>query len=1057
MWRPPDLCGPGRIPTAGASLGFGIPVTFRLFGNPAAFDGERWHELGHTLDDAVLCYLALAGGWLARAVLAGRFWPDSDEAAARANLRWRLHRLRSRPYAAALETTRDHVRWAVETDVARFWRAHEAGAWDDAVDLVQAPLLGDTRFACSPVVEAEFTREREQVHRAWREVALERAAAAQAERHHADAAALLRRVLTHDLLDEEVLQAFLHAAYVDGQREQALRVFGAFEEQLREELGIVPLAQTRALVSTIKQADALLGSALTPGEPTDVARPVGGRDDVPQCSGALPRFPTPFLGRVEEHDRLLRLLCNGSERIVTLLGPGGVGKTRLAVEVARELAPQYRDGAVFVDLAALADAGRLAATVVEAVAPDERVGHDAEAQLSGLLRERALMLLLDTFEHVMDGKGVVQRIAATAPEVRLLVTSRVRLGLPGERTFDVDGLACPEEDAPSDEVRAHPGVALFETIAARSLDGFAATERDRRAIVRVCRLVAGLPLAIELAATWVRTLDCEAIADELAASAEILTAADGHAREHRHTSFEQVFDTSWSLLRPADQAVFAGLAVFRGGFTRETANQVTGASLRHLRTLIDASLVQRFGSRYVLLDVIQRLAEQRLDASGSGHEVRSRHAGVFSRLVQAHEADFDGPVQGRALALLNPESDNLRAAWDHAVERRDVSVLARMSRGVSSVWDLRGRFVEAADMFAAAATALERAEASDEAALGWAWMRMREGWFRFYLGQYDALEGVLVEAGERFEHFGETAAAGTTAFILGSAANARGDLAAGRDHLRVATDCYERAGDRAGLAKCQNALGMAEEAVGAFGSAREHYQRSLRERERLGDPRGLIVVLNNLGAVSVEFRLLDEAEGHLQRALRLSRSSDDAWGLAWTTHNLGEVALAQDRRDAARAAFERALKGLITLGHHYAASLTLERLGEVLLPHAPEEAAVHFRHGLRIALDIGATPRVAQLTAWLAWLRAHVDPETGANALACAHHAAGELHRPRSLSERLLAALRHRTDDQLVEAAIRRGPELDLHAEAEALCRWVEVAELPHRLDAAPSVDASGV
>jgi len=119
-----------------------MPVAFRLLGTPAAFDGERWRELGHTLDDAVLCYLALAGVWLPRAVLAGRFWPDSDEAAARANLRWRLHRLRSLPFTGELETTRDHVRWAVETDVARFWRAHQAGDWDDAVDIVQAPLLG---------------------------------------------------------------------------------------------------------------------------------------------------------------------------------------------------------------------------------------------------------------------------------------------------------------------------------------------------------------------------------------------------------------------------------------------------------------------------------------------------------------------------------------------------------------------------------------------------------------------------------------------------------------------------------------------------------------------------------------------------------------------------------------------------------------------------------------------------------------------------------------------------------------------------------------------------
>ena len=1045
-----------------------MPVGVRLFGSPAVADGARQHELGHTLDDALLCYLALDGRWLPRSVLAGRFWPDSDERSARANLRWRLHRVRNRPYARDLETTRDHVRWPVETDVARFWQAHAAGERARALELVSAPLLGDARFECSPHVEAAFQRERDEVHRAWRELALAHAEDEQAQRRYGVATTLLLRVLDYDLLDEDVLQAYLHAAYLDGQREQALRVFAAFERQLRDEFDIAPLAQTRALVATIKEADTLLGRAVAAGaRPPERTSRAAANDGVHHGehdsdhgadrdagADALPRFLTPFLGRSDERERLTRLLSDHDERLVTVLGPGGVGKTRLAVEVARDLAPRFRDGVTFVDAAALEDPARLAPAIVERVAPQERVAHDPEAQLLDLVREREQLIVLDTFEHVFDAAALVRRLVTEAPGVRFLITSRLRLGVQGERTFEVVGLACPDDDATNAEMGQLPSVALFESVAARSLDGFRATERDRKAIARVCRLVGGLPLAVELAATWVRVLSCEAIAEELAADATLLTSATNGVHEHRHASFEQVFDTSWSLLRPADREVFAALSVFRGGFTRETARAVAGAELRHLRALIDASLVQRFDARYVLLDVLQRLAEERLEANGQAAAVRTRHAEHFAGLLHDHDPAFDGPDQGDVSMRLNPESDNFRAAWSYAVRASNVSILTRMSRGMSSLWDLRGRFAEAAELFATAAAALERVERSteqsDEAALGWAWMRMREGWFRFYLGEYDAIQGVLAEASERFERFGETAAAGTTAYVLANAATARGDLAAGREHLTRAIDAYQRAGDSLGLAKCESALGMAEEALGNVVAAHAHYRRSLIERERSGDARGLIVVRNNLAGAALAMGALDEADRHLQHALRLCGTSADTWGTAWTAHTRGDLALARGLRDTARAHYEQALKGLERLGHHYAATLPRERLGELLLATAPDEAAEHLRGGLRAALSIGARPRIIQLAAWLAWIRAHDDAEGAVTALACARAAAGQLDRPRALTQRLLDGLRDRLTPDAFARAERRGAELDLRAEAEALLRWSEVAAWPPGLQRVP-------
>ena len=1047
-----------------------MSIVVRLFGDPAVSEGSERHAFGTTIDDAVLCYLALQGDWIPRGVMAGRFWPDSNETSARANLRWRLHRVRARSYARGLEATRDHVRWPVATDLAEFWQAHGERAYERAVDLVRAPLLGDTRFECSPLVEAVFQREREQVHRAWREAALVVAAEAVVADRHAHAASVLQRVLDHEMLDEEVLQAYLRAAYLDGQREAALRTFADFERHLRDEFGIAPLADTRSIVATIKGVDDLVGSvrssdgashadaAALPAPAAAAARtPAAAASDEASRAGrdALPRFLTSFVGRVDEREQLAHLLDAEGERLVTVLGLGGVGKTRLAVEVARDLAPRFSDGVAFADVAELDDPARLSVALLEALVPNEHVANDPDTHLVDLVNERELLLVIDTFEHVLAAAPLLSRLTAEAPRVSLLVTSRVRLGVPGERAFEVGGLRCPDVDASPEAIAAHPAVALFESVAARSLGGFRATERDLEAIARVCRLVGGLPLAIELAATWVRVLSSDEIASELSVDAELLTAAAEGLHEHRHARFEQVFATSWSLLRPEDRDVFAALSVFRGGFTRESAVAVAGAELRHLRALIDASLVRRVEDRYVLLDVMRRLAEQRLEASGQARAVRKRYAEHFARWLHALESDVGGP-DGTALSdRLGPESDNLRAAWAFAVETRNVSVLTRMSRGVSSLWDLRGRFAEAARLFANAASALEQAEQDDDAQLGWAWMRLREGWFRCYLGEYDALRPMLCQAFERFERYGETAAAGSAVYVLANAANARGDLGAGREYLAVAIDAYRRAGDGLGLAKCESALGVAEEALGNYHEAHVHHRRSLRERERSGDPRGVIVVRNDLAAVAVELGALDEAEEHLRHALALSAASSDAWGAAWTDHNRGDVALARGRHDVARACYERALAGLVRLGHHYAATLPRERLGELLLETAPDEAVEHLRAGLRTALAIDAVPRVVQLVARLARLRAQDDPEAAVAALACARAAAGPLHRSRVLTERLLEALGERLGEDAFRRAERSGVERDLRQEAEALLRWSEVVHWPTGSTAAPGVGSA--
>ena len=610
-----------------------MPVKVRLFGHPAVFDGSRWSELGSTLDDAVLCYLALEGGWVARAVMAGRLWPNSDETTARANLRWRLHRVRARPYASAIEATRDHVRWPVPTDLATFRVAHADGDSARSLDLARAPLFGDTRIDGAPDVDAVFSRARDATQASWREAALAQARRAASERRHGDAASLLHGVLKHDLLDEEVLQAFLQAAFVGGRREQALRLYASFEAQLRRELGLEPLTQTRDLVATIRKGHDQPGSAGAARRPVDDAGSIGlhGGHAPPAVDDGLPHYATPFFGRHAERERVERRLLEHGGGIVTLLGPGGVGKTRLAVEIVRELAPRHRDGAAFVDAAPVDDACQLAAAVVATIAPEVSAGADPVDRMLDLLHDRQMVLLIDAFEGMVERADVVERIVRRAPQVRVLITSRVRPGVPDERCVELPGLPAGPGGAGHD---ADAAVKLFDAVAERVAGDSFTVDADRRAVVRIAELIDGLPLAIELAASWSRTLRCEAIAAELARSTDILMAGNRDARRvRRHGGLDHVLDTSLSLLHPREQQVAEALSAFRGAFTREAAAEVAGASLPQLRILIDASLLQRCGGRYVMRRTTAGPAAARLEASGRADAVRTRHARTFTRFL----------------------------------------------------------------------------------------------------------------------------------------------------------------------------------------------------------------------------------------------------------------------------------------------------------------------------------------------------------------------------------------------------------------------------------------
>ncbi|HEU5098957.1 MAG TPA: helix-turn-helix domain-containing protein, partial [Roseiflexaceae bacterium] len=497
--------------------------------------------------------------------------------------------------------------------------------------------------------------------------------------------------------------------------------------------------------------------AFTP--PPAVAAPQRSRVSLPTPSTAL-------VGRAAELAELARLLSDPDCRLVTVSGPGGMGKTRLAIEATARQSAAFQDGVAFVALAPLAGPDVIAPAIADALGFNFYGPTNPGAQLIDFLREKALLLLLDNFEHLLDGAPFLVELLQRAPRIKLIVTSRERLNLQGEWVMELQGLPLPrsldgakggDQLAGFDDSAA---VALFLQTARRSFAGFTLAPADRAAIARICRLVEGMPLGIELAAAWVRVLPLNEIADEIARTLDFL-AASARDVPARHRSLRAVFEHSWNLLTDDERIVMRRLSVFRGGFSRAAAESVCAelrfeneelkapaqrpalnsqfSILNLLSSLVDKSLLRRSGAgRYDMHELVRQYAATHLEVSAVEYSAtRDRHAAFYLDLMDRRENDLKRARQKAVLDETAVEIDNLRLAWDWAATHARLADLRRAVRSVSWFYELRSWFQEGETMLARAAALLggdDLAEIDRERALLIGQLMTFEGWFRFRQG-----------------------------------------------------------------------------------------------------------------------------------------------------------------------------------------------------------------------------------------------------------------------------------------------------------------------------------
>lgn len=468
-----------------------------------------------------------------------------------------------------------------------------------------------------------------------------------------------------------------------------------YTQQIYGKLGILEAGPKRRLAVARARTLGLLGPDRTPG-----GRP----------RYALPVQTTPLVGRARELHEIAGLLATPGVRLVTLLGAGGIGKTRLALALAWRLVEPdaygmtwaaFPDGVYFVPLQPLDTAEHIVWAMAEAVGyPFHGDTREPVRQMLDFFREKRLLLVLDNFEHVLEGAALVSQILQAAPGVQALATSREALNLAAETVYPVQGLPFPGGAGHTPD---HDAARLFVQGARRARASFALQPDDWPSLARICQMVDGMPLALLLAAAWVNTLSVPEIAEEIARGFDFL-AAEMRDVPPRQRSIRAVFEPTWQRLGAAERDAFMRLSVFRGGCTRQAAQTVSGASLPVLQGLVNKAVLSYTAQgRYQIHELLRQYAGERLAAAGGAEAARDAHCAYHAAFMRDREADLKGgDRQLAALEEIDAEFENIRAAWDWAIERRRVAALAQMERVLWYFLHIRGRRAEGLALFQSA-------------------------------------------------------------------------------------------------------------------------------------------------------------------------------------------------------------------------------------------------------------------------------------------------------------------------------------------------------------------
>lgn len=1074
-------------------------LTILLFGALQVFlDGRPVTAFATDKTRALLAYLSIETEYPHRRdALAGLLWPDHPQRRARQNLRQTLLYLRqaidsqddSRSF---LVVEGDTIRFDEESehflDVAEFVELIEAtmthrhrrlGAClpcieklEQALELHRGSFLAHFSLSDSDIFEEWLTLKREWLQRQALEALFSLSSYYERQGNSNKAVRYAQRQIELEPWSEEAHRQLMRLLAASGRRSAAMFQYETCRRLLARELDLEPTSKTTELYEQIRAGKELALS-------------------IPPHN--LPPAQTPFVGREAELVELTNMLVDPDCRLLSLVGPGGIGKSRLALELAAGQVGNFSHGVYFVSLASIASAELVVPTIADALGFDLGGYQDSQQQLLSYLRDRELLLVLDNMEHLLESVDLLADILHSAPKVVLLVTSRERINLKEEWVREIGGLAFPEDcTAPKGEQCS--AVALFVQSARRVQHAFMLSAKVRPHVIRICQLLQGMPLGIELAAAWVATIPCETIAREIEQDIDLLTTTLRNVPE-RHQSLRATFEHSWNLLSDREQQVLRGSSVFRGGFTENAAEYVVGDRSAILARLVSKSLLgQDTGARYQFHQLLYQYAAEKLTAVPQQRDLlHERHVDYYSTFLQRREEGLKRGNQLEALKEIKIEIDNVRQAWRwvlHQIERgqNTPALLSTLEQAMESLYlfyTIQGWYQEGEEAFRQAVSVLDHSldldrslfrerelivgkllarqakcceftEHSDKAEYLYerslSTLRRIDAWHESALplhglgymhhikGQYDQATKYYQESRTVYRQIQDPWGEGNVLGGLCLTARRQGAFSTAREYCQESLRIRQAIGDQRGVAASLNTLGLICCAVGEYAEAKELFQQALQVCQRLDYKVGIAHALTGLTQATFRLGEIDQAERFGHETLATYREIGDLWGVAIAFNNLGRMSaeLGDDAR--AKRFYQKGVAIYRQIGIKSGLANTLGNLGETCYNLGEEQSASEYLlEALKIAWEIEAIPAVLENLVGLVPCLVKMG-ETGPSLellVFVSRHLSAE-HAVREKADNLFAELSAGCSPQVVAAARAKAEGMDLKVVIQSTIEWIE-------------------
>ncbi len=897
-----------------------------------------------------------------RTTIAGLLWPDVPETKALRNLRQALANLKkclkdnentvpylnisratiqinpSAEYSVDVRKLLDKI--SLVNDEA--FTASSITSPKEIIDLYRGDFLSGFYLEDSEPFDEWASLKREYLHEQMVNATLELARIHQRRGEYDEMLVYARKHLALEPWSEVAHRQVIVGLSHTGRRSAAVQQFEICKGVLKRELGLEPSTETTELYQRIKNA--------TPRH-------------------NLPPQPNQIVGRKEELAQIQALLADTANRLLTLLGPGGVGKTRLAIQLAHQRLQAYIHGIVFVPLADLnspalllpqiADAARISMAdldittlllprIADSVGIPLSGNTSIKEQIKNFFRDKEILLILDNFEHLVESASVLSEILEAAPELNILVTSRERLRLRWENVLEIQGLSFSTQNSPA--------VKLFEASAKRTSSNFSLTDDMHPDAQKICELVEGLPLGIELAAAWVHNISLEKIVAEITKSLEVLQS-DMRDANPRHKSTRAVFEHSWSLLEDSEQMLLQRSAIFRGTFTHEAVQKVCG-NAKLLQKLVDKSLVQILEENerryYRLHELIRQFASEKIALELVNFRTYSNnHAKYYLEILATSKNTFvqEDDFSRREIPFL---VDNIRVAWKWGIENRMTQLVEASAFGLSILYSLKDWHIEALDVFSHAYN-LYTSQPDKVPTPVLAHLLNGKGIALYRNFQYAQAKEVFSESVRISREVGDAEMEGVALCLLGSVNSLAGELEEGEINLLESIKIGKKTGNNFILGRANNNLGLIYQDRGEQQKEEEAFLTSIEANREQGDYYDLCKVLNNYGLLKLNRGMLDEAQELFEESLEITIRIESRSVMSISLGNLGTVAYRKENIEEAIKWYDKKLLIARDIGDQAIIAQAITGLG-VLYSKLKEPAEVlgYYQEGLAIyeAIDL---------------------------------------------------------------------------------------------------------